>query len=81
MLHIEAGMSERPLPEPGACASQFDRLGVMISGLCLVHCVAGLFLIGVLGLGGGVLLDPAIHRFGLLAAVVVGVVTIGVCSD
>lgn len=70
-------MSERPLPEPGALRGRFDRLGVVISGLCLVHCVAGLFLIGVLGLGGGVLLNPAIHRFGLLAAFVVGVMTIG----
>ena len=43
----------------------------------MVHCVAGLFLIGVLGLGGGVLLNPAIHRFGLAAAFVVGVLTIG----
>ena len=70
-------MSERPLPEHGALRGRFDRLGVVISGLCLVHCVAGLFLIGVLGLGGGVLLNPAIHRFGLLAAFVVGVMTIG----
>jgi hypothetical protein len=77
ILHIEAEMSERPLPEPGALRGRFDRLGVVISGLCLVHCVAGLFLIGVLGLGGGVLLNPAIHRFGLLAAFVVGVMTIG----
>lgn len=56
---------------------RFDRLGVIISGLCMVHCVAGLFLIGVLGLGGGVLLNPAIHRFGLVAAFTVGLFTIG----
>jgi len=56
---------------------RLDSFGVILSGLCMVHCVAGLFLIGVLGVGGGVLLDPAIHRFGLIAALVVGSATIG----
>lgn len=60
-----------------ALRARLDRVGVLLSGLCLVHCLAGLFLVGVLGLGGGVLLDPAIHRFGLVAALVVGAVTIG----
>jgi hypothetical protein len=77
LLHIETRMIDGPLPDPASMRGQFDRLGVVISGLCMVHCVAGLFLIGVLGLGGGVLLDPAIHRFGLVAAFVVGVMTIG----
>lgn len=62
---------------PASARGRFDRLGVLISGLCMVHCLAGLFLIGVLGLGGGVLLNPAIHRFGLIAAFLVGMVTIG----
>lgn len=56
---------------------RLDSFGVLLSGLCMVHCVAGLFLIGVLGVGGGVLLNPAIHRFGLIAALVVGAATIG----
>ena len=70
-------MTDGPHPLPDALRGRFDRLGVVISGLCMVHCVAGLFLIGVLGLGGGVLLNPAIHRFGLVAAFVVGMFTIG----
>lgn len=70
-------MTDRPDSSPEMLRGRFDRLGVLISGLCMVHCVAGLFLIGVLGLGGGVLLNPAIHRFGLVAAFVVGVFTIG----
>ncbi len=60
-----------------ALRRRLDSVGVILSGLCMVHCVAGLFLIGVLGVGGGVLLDPAIHRFGLIAALVVGAATIG----
>jgi hypothetical protein len=58
--------------------ARLDRVGVILSGLCLVHCLAGLFLIGVLGLGGGALLAPAIHRVGLVLAVVVGALTIGI---
>jgi hypothetical protein len=70
-------MTDRPDSSPDMLRGRFDRLGVLISGLCMVHCVAGLFLIGVLGLGGGVLLNPAIHRFGLIAAFLVGMFTIG----
>jgi hypothetical protein len=77
LLHIPPSVTDSPNPVPDALRGRFDRLGVFISGLCMVHCVAGLFLIGVLGLGGGVLLNPAIHRFGLAAAFVVGVMTIG----
>ncbi|MBU6396490.1 MAG: MerC family mercury resistance protein [Sphingomonadales bacterium] len=70
-------MNESPDSSADIVRGRFDRLGVLISGLCMVHCVAGLFLIGVLGLGGGVLLNPAIHRFGLVAAFLVGMFTIG----
>ncbi len=54
-----------------------DRFGIVLSGLCMVHCLAGLVLIGLLGLGGGLLLNPAIHRVGLILAVTIGAVTIG----
>lgn len=70
-------MTDAPDLYPASARGRLDRLGVIISGLCMVHCVAGLFLISVLGLGGGVLLNPAIHRFGLGAAFVIGLVTIG----
>ncbi len=70
-------MTEHPDSSADMLRGRFDRLGVVISGLCMLHCVAGLFLIGVLGLGGGVLLNPAIHRFGLVAAFTVGMFTIG----
>lgn len=57
--------------------ARLDRAGVILSGLCLVHCVAGVFLVGVLGIGGGVLLDPDWHRWGLAFALVIGALTIG----
>ncbi|WP_225205136.1 MerC domain-containing protein [Novosphingobium huizhouense] len=63
-----------------ALRARLDRFGVLLSGLCLIHCLAGLFLVGVLGLGGGVLLDPAIHRIGLVLALLVGASTIGLAA-
>lgn len=60
-----------------ALRSRLDRFGVILSGLCMIHCLAGLFLVGMLGLGGGVLLNPDIHRIGLVLAIVVGGATIG----
>ncbi|MEO7247268.1 MAG: MerC domain-containing protein [Novosphingobium sp.] len=57
--------------------NRLDRAGVVLSGLCAVHCIASLLIVSVLGLGGEVLLSPSIHRVGLALAVVVGAVTIG----
>ena len=57
---------------------RLDRVGILISGLCVVHCLAGLLIVVGLGLGGGVLLAPAIHRIGLALAIVVGILTIGI---
>lgn len=61
-----------------ALRARLDRIGVLLSGLCLIHCVAGLFLVGLLGVGGGVLLNPDIHRWGLMFALVIGAATIGI---
>ncbi len=58
--------------------NRLDRAGVMLSGLCAIHCIASLLFVSVLGLGGEVLLSPAIHRIGLALAVLVGAVTIGI---
>ncbi len=55
---------------------RLDRLGVILSGLCALHCLAGLLLVAGLGLGGEVLLSPAIHRVGLALAIAVGGVTL-----
>lgn len=57
---------------------RLDRVGVLLSGLCALHCVASIVLVSVLGLGGQALLAPAIHEIGLVLAVVVGAVTLGI---
>jgi len=58
--------------------NRLDRFGVLLSGLCALHCIAGLLLVAGLGLGGEFLLDPAIHEVGLVLAILVGTVTLGV---
>ena len=57
--------------------NRLDRVGLTLSVLCAVHCVGTLLLVTVLGLGGSILLDPAIHRVGLVLAMVVVGVAIG----
>jgi len=57
--------------------NRLDGAGMMLSGLCAVHCVLGLVLVSVLGLGGGILLAPEIHQIGLGLAVAIGVLTLG----
>lgn len=70
-------MADPATPHAAPARRHLDRMGVVISGLCMVHCVAGLVLVSLLGLGGGVLLDPAIHHVGLALAVVIGALTLG----
>lgn len=56
---------------------RFDRAGILLSGLCVIHCVLGLVIVSFLGLGGGVLLAPGLHRAGLALAVAIGVIALG----
>lgn len=56
---------------------RLDRVGVLLSCLCLIHCVLGLVLVAGLGVGATFLLDPAIHRAGLVLATIVAGVAIG----
>ena len=58
--------------------SRLDSAGIALSGLCAVHCVLSLVLVGGLGLGSEALLAPAIHEIGLGLAIFVGVVPLGI---
>jgi hypothetical protein len=60
-----------------AIRNRLDRAGIVLSGLCAIHCILGVFFVGFLGLGGEVLLSPEVHRVGLGLAVVVGVISLG----
>ncbi|QZH76419.1 MAG: MerC domain-containing protein [Erythrobacter sp.] len=57
---------------------RLDRAGILLSALCVLHCIAGLVLVAGLGLGAGFLLDPVVHKVGLLLATLVAGVAIGI---
>ena len=54
-----------------------DRMGIALSGLCVVHCVASAVWVAVLASAGGVLLDPMVHEVGLMLALCLGIFGLG----
>ena len=56
---------------------RIDRAGIVLSGLCAAHCLASIVVVSALGLGGQWFFAPEIHRWGLLAALLIAAVTIG----
>ena len=54
-----------------------DRLAIGLSGICLVHCMATAVLVLFVSAAGGVLVDPHIHEIGLVLAIVLGVIGLG----
>ncbi|MBC2670548.1 MerC domain-containing protein [Novosphingobium piscinae] len=59
---------------------RLDGFGVFLSGLCALHCLLGLVLVPLIGLGGGALLSPRVHELGLGLAIAVGLVTLGLSA-
>ncbi len=49
-----------------------DRLAIGLSTLCLVHCVASVFLLTLLASAGGMILHPLVHEIGLALAIALG---------
>ena len=60
----------------GGLDVHFDRWAIGISGLCLVHCVTTTVLLTLLS-SAGALVHPAIHEWGLVLAIVFGVLALG----
>jgi hypothetical protein len=56
---------------------RLDRAGLLLSGLCALHCLLSVAVVASLGVGGHLLLHPAIHRVGLALALVIAAVAIG----
>ena len=60
-----------------ASTGKLDRLGIAISGACLVHCLATAVLLAALASAGGFLGAPIIHEVGLTLAMLLGAVSLG----
>lgn len=60
LYYINIPMTRRAL-------SLIDRSALGLSGLCLLHCLAGALLLSVVSLGGG-LLSHTLHAWGLALA-------------
>lgn len=65
------------IPLVAPIRQRLDRAGIALSALCAVHCLLSVVLVSVIGLGAEALLDPAIHRIGLLLATLIAAVAIG----
>lgn len=55
----------------------WDRIAVLISGLCLVHCISTVLLVAVLSSAAGALFDPIVHEIGIGVAIALGLFTLG----
>ena len=66
-------MSDQPI----SIRRYLDRTGIIISGLCVVHCLATILVVSALGIGGQFLFSPEIHRIGLALALIVAAIAIG----
>ena len=62
-------------PNPGP-DSRLDRLAILISGICVVHCLASAIILALLASAGGLLLHPAFHEVGLALAIALGLVAL-----
>jgi vacuolar-type H+-ATPase subunit I/STV1 len=60
-----------------ARSGMIDRVGIALSGLCLVHCLASAIFVAIMASAGGLLLDPIIHEVGLGFAIVLGTLALG----
>ena len=54
----------------------FDRVGMTLSGLCLVHCVATTVFVALLSAAGGWLVSPLVHEIGLFIAIGFGAIAL-----
>jgi hypothetical protein len=61
----------------GVKTGVIDRIGITVSGLCVVHCIASAVGVAMLASAGSILLDPIFHEVGLVIALILGVVGLG----
>ena len=61
---------------PDNRGSRLDRLGILLSGICVVHCLASAILLGLLASAGAALSNPLFHEVGLVFAILLGLVAL-----
>lgn len=64
------------MPPSAARTSRLDRMAIMLSGICIVHCLASAIVLGLLATAGGLLGSPIIHEVGLVLAMILGSVAL-----
>lgn len=47
---------------------RWDRLGLALSGLCVVHCLVSAIALAMLSIAGGMLVSHEVHAAGLIVA-------------
>lgn len=55
----------------------WDRIAVLVSGLCLVHCISTMVFVALLSSAAGALFDPIVHEIGIGVAIALGLFTLG----
>jgi hypothetical protein len=58
-------------------AGRLDRVAILLSSLCVVHCIATVILAATLASAGAALADPAWHEIGFALAMLLGAVALG----
>jgi hypothetical protein len=58
-------------------SNRLDRMAIVLSGLCLVHCVATTVAVALLSAAGGILGADWIHEVGLTIAMGLGAIALG----
>ena len=56
---------------------RLDRVGIVLAGLCALHCLLTILIVSALGVGGHFFLAPEIHEVGLVAAFIFAALSIG----
>jgi hypothetical protein len=64
------------VPSKVLSSGTIDRIAVTLSGLCLVHCVATVVLLGLVSSVASWLGNPLIHEAGLALATLLGVIAL-----
>lgn len=58
-------------------SGQLDSAAIALSGLCMVHCAAGLWLVTGFASMGGIFLAPVVHEIGFGLAAVMAAIALG----